>query len=147
MATSLYTEECLDRSLWFEPLGPGGLSKEELAILKNLGEFDPEVHLKDGSIAGYSAEDQKLRRQQIINDLNLLHPALKSIVDAELKRGNRVCSAGHGYPAPGSINVTLSLRFTKQHESSNTIFTRYDDPHYGRADYRTVNEPVHLLIC
>lgn len=147
MTTTLYTEECLDESLWSEPLGPGWLSEEEIADLKEAGEFDPEVHMEDGSIAGCNAEDQQLLRQQILNDLNQLHPALKSIVDAELKLGNRVSAASNDYPEAGSINVTLSLAFTDQYASSAATFTRCNDPHYWHADYRTVDKPEHLLVC
>ena len=147
MTTTLYTEECLDESLWSEPLGPGWLSEEELADLKASGEFDPEVHMEDGSIAGCSAEDQQLMREQFLHYLNQLHPALKLIVDAELKLGNRVNSASNDYPQECSINVTMMLPFTDQYQSSAAQFTRCNDPRYWYADYRTVDKPEHLLIC
>lgn len=105
MLTTIYTEECLDESLCSEPLGHGWLSKEELDALKESGDSDPEMHMEDGSIAECSAEDQQVMRQQILINLNQLHPVLKSIVDAELKRDNRV------YSAVGSTNITLSKPF------------------------------------
>lgn len=147
MINTIYTEECLDESLWSKPLGQSWLSKEELDALKKSGDFDPEMHMEDGSIAGCSAEDQQVIRRQILINLNQLHPVLKSIVDAELKRGNRVCSAGNDYPAIGSINITLSKPFTDQYESSDAIFSLCNNPHYWYADYHTVEEPQHLLIC
>ena len=147
MTTTTHTEECLDESLWSEPLGPGWLSPDELAALKESGDYDPDTHMEDGSIAGCTAEDQELMRQQILINLNQLHPALKSIVDVELKRGNRVSSAGNDYPNAGSINVTMSLPFTDQYASSDVIFSLCNDPHYWYADYSTLGNPQHLLIC
>ncbi len=144
---TIYTEDCLDESLWSEPLGPGWLSPDKLAALKESGDYDPDTHMEDGSIAGCSAEDQELMRQQILNHLNQLDPLLKVIVDAELKRGNRVSSAGNDYPNAGSINVTMSLRFTDQYASSEVIFSLCNDPHYWYADYSTLGNPQHLLIC
>jgi hypothetical protein len=142
----IYTEDCLDPRL-FEFASAGWLSIKELSELKQTEDYDPSIHMEDGSIVGFSSQDQKKRREEILHFLNQLHPALKQIVDAELKIGNRVYDACLGYPQKNSITVTMSQLFTKKYESKKVEFSICNDPHYWRADYRTLNEPIHLLIC
>jgi hypothetical protein len=76
-----------------------------------------------------------------------LHPLLQHIVDAEIKRGNRVRDAGNNYPQDGSIHVTMSERFDQRYSSAAVPFSLCNDPHYWHADYSTTEQPSHLLIC
>lgn len=147
MAVNEYTEKCLDRSLWSEPADAGWLTLEELDALKASGNYDPNFHREDGSVVGFTSQDQRQRRHDILMNLNRLHPELKKIVDAELKKGNYVIDAGCDYPHEGSIHVTMSKRFSKSYENSEARFALCNDPHYWHADYRTLAEPAHLLIC
>lgn len=139
-----YTETCLDPSLWSEPFL---LSQEELQALKDCGEFDPEIHREDGTMVGFDPASEQAMRDEILKYLNLLHPVLQNIVDAELAKGNCVSSASEGYPEPGSIQVTLSRHFKAEYNSAATPFSYLNDPHYWHADYQTTEHPVHLLIC
>lgn len=147
MSVNEYTERCLDRSLWSEPADAGWLAPEELDALTASGNYDPTVHREDGSMVGFTSQDQRQRRNEILKNLNRLHPELKKIVDAELKKGNHVIDAGCDYPHAGSVHVTMSKRFSKAYENSEARFALCNDPHYWHADYSTLDEPAHLLIC
>ncbi len=83
----------------------------------------------------------------MLDCLNRLHPLLQHIVDAELKRGNRVRDAGDDYPHKGSIHVTMTQPFDKRYSSTAAPFSLCNDPHYWHADYSTIEQPSHLLIC
>jgi hypothetical protein len=76
-----------------------------------------------------------------------LHPALQSVVAAEVAAGNRVSDAGADWPDPGSVHVTLRDRFGDRHANETVVFSLCDDPHYWHADYSTLDTPRHLLIC
>jgi hypothetical protein len=147
-----FDEGCLCPSL-FPKAGdadasqPGFLSPQELAALKETDSFDPEIHREDGDMIGFGHDDQAKMRQEILNYLNQLDPKLKSIVNLELNAGNRVYGASKDYPDKGSINVTMSQRFTNQYESAQVKFSLVNDPHSWYADYGTINQPRHLLIC
>lgn len=139
-----YTEACLDPSLWPEPFL---LDPEELQALKDSGEFDPEIHRDDGTIIGDDPASHQAMRDEILQHLNQLHPALQNIVDAELAKGNFVYGAGVDYPEPGSIQVSMSRHFDDDYDSLETPFSYLNDPHSWHADYQTLDHPVHLLIC
>jgi hypothetical protein len=95
-----------------------------------------------GSTAGFRA-----RKAEVLDCLNRLHPVLQHIVDQELERGNRVYDAGNDYPHKGSIHVTMSKRFDNRYESAAAPFSLCNDPHYWHADYSTIEQPSHLLLC
>ena len=147
MNMKTYTKDCLDPNLMSEPADAGWLSPEKLAALKETDGYDPEIHMEDGSIVGFGTEDIKRGIKEILKYLNLLNPALKSIVDAELLKGNFVTGANIDYPQKGSINVTMSKPFTNEYENTKVKFTLCDDPHYWYADYSTYTKPEHILIC
>lgn len=87
-------------------------------------------------------------RAAILDLLNTrLHPALRSIVAAEVAAGNRVIDAGADWPDAGSVHVTLRDPFDGRHANAQAIFSLCDDPHYWHADYSTAEAPRHLLIC
>lgn len=142
-----YTETCLDPDLLSQPADAGWLSPEELSALKETDGYDPKRHREDGSIVGFKTQDINKHIKEILKYLNLLDPDLKTIVDAELLKGNFVTGAGIDYPQKGSINVTLSQHFTYEYESSKVKFSLCNDPRYWYADYCTYKKPEHILIC
>jgi hypothetical protein len=87
------------------------------------------------------------RKAQILNCLNNLHPAIAQIIAIELKKGNLVSDAGIDYPDKGSIHTTLSKRFNNEYDSPQARYSLLNDTHYWYADYMTMHEPRHLLIC
>jgi hypothetical protein len=149
--STIYTEQCLCSSLFpgvndADPSKPGFLSKTELVALKEADSFDSNIHMDDGSMKGFGHDDQKEFRHKILSYLNQLHPALKRIVDLELKAGARIHSAGRDYPDNLSINVTMTKRFTNRYEGAEVKFSLVNDSHYWYADYVTTDQPRHLLI-
>ncbi len=151
MKTIQFDESSLDPSL-SHACDAGWLSPKEIKALKKSGQFDPTIHMADGSIVGARTHDMKVMREQILKHLNQLHPALKAIVAAELKRGNFVNGAGADYPQQGSINVTMSKTFGDQYEKHNgelVTFSVCTDPHYWSADYTVAKDAstTDLLIC
>jgi hypothetical protein len=147
MSKKIYTKDCLDPKLLSQPADVGWLSPEELTALKETDGYDPKRHREDGSIVGFRTQDINKHIKEILNYLNLLDPDLKTIVDAELLKGNFVTGTGIDYPQKGSINVTLSQHFTDEYESSKVKFSLCNDPHYWYADYSTHTKPEHILIC
>jgi hypothetical protein len=89
----------------------------------------------------------RARKAEVLDCLNRLHPALQHIVNQELKRGNLVSDAGNDYPHQGSIHVTMSERFDDRYDSAAAPFSLCNDPHYWHADYSTIEQPSHLLLC
>jgi hypothetical protein len=106
--------------------------------------LDPEIW---SAQAKRSTPAFRLRKSAVLDCLNRLHPALQRIVDTELKRNNAVSDAGENYPHPGSIHVTMKHRFNAQHATDAARFSLCNDPHYWHADYSTIEQPSHLLIC
>jgi hypothetical protein len=126
------------------------LTKEELEALKKTEGYDPAVHMEDGSIKGFSSKDQEENCKIILGHLNLLHPTLQAIVEAEMKEGNFVYGSCKDYPDPGSISITMQKDFTNKYQRIGVRYVPCFDPHYWRASYEVYHEfnnCTHLLIC
>jgi len=91
---------------------------------------------------------QRATRHEALTLLNTrLHPALQTIVAAEVASGNHVVDVGIDWPDPGSVHVTLRNHFDSRHANAEAVFSLCNDPHYWHADYSTTGKPTHLLIC
>lgn len=100
----------------------------------------------DDYIQNSSPEAQQQEIERTLAVLNQLAPALQSLLDAELKSGNKVADVGKNYPDDGSICVTLAKRFKNKYTNSDLVYSLSNDPHYWYADYCTIDTPRHLLI-
>jgi RimJ/RimL family protein N-acetyltransferase len=81
--------------------------------------------------------------------LALLHPALRTILDAELAAGNEVAETGGGWPDPDSVFIRLRDPFRTKPSPlpPGVVYTEPNDPHWWKADYATVSSPRHILAC
>ncbi len=77
-----------------------------------------------------------------------LHPALRTILDAELAAGNEVLETGGGWPDPESVFVRLRepFRTTPSPIPPGVVYTEPNDPHWWKADYSS-ESPRHILAC
>lgn len=77
-----------------------------------------------------------------------LHPALRSILDAELAAGNEVIDTSCETPEPGSVFVRLRRPFVTRPATlpAEVTYHEPDDPHWWRAEY-TTRAPRHVLAC
>ena len=75
-----------------------------------------------------------------------LHPALRTILDAELAAGNEVAETGGGWPDADSVFVRLREPFRTKPDAlpPGVIYTEPNDPHWWRADYSSAS-PRHIL--
>jgi|GEM_PF-1850742 len=132
-----YTQKCLDAEYTAPPLK---FSKETIKEMKVAGTYDD--YIKNSS-----PEAQQQEIESALEALNQLLPALQTVLDAELKAGNKVADVGRNYPDEGSICVTLTKRFKNKYKTNDLVYSLSNDPHYWYADYCTVGTPKHLLIC
>ena len=64
-----------------------------------------------------------------------LPAALRQALVAELRAGNRLTGIGStGWPAEGSIVVTMRERFTAARQAPGVAWRQLDDPHYAREE-------------
>lgn len=82
--------------------------------------------------------------------LEKLPPSMQTILDAEIKAGNRIVDVMEDYPDPHSVCVTLGEKFIVKHKNldeGEVEFSLCNDPHYWFADYTSKTYPKHLIIC
>lgn len=85
------------------------------------------------------------RSREIIACMEALHPALQTILDAELRAGNFVRDASRNWPDEGSIFITLTHPFHQKYEVGDpVVYHEPGDPHYWTADY-SCGTPTHVL--
>lgn len=147
MPETTYTFTCLNPHFFDDAADAGWLSPKKLAQLKLSDQYDPNIHMEDGSIIGSRTEDLLEIAEVILQHVNALHPALKEIVDSELRLGNFIQGALMDYPDKDSISVTMEMPFKKTYQMRGVRYSCFDDAHSWFADYRTVETPRHLLIC
>jgi RimJ/RimL family protein N-acetyltransferase len=77
-----------------------------------------------------------------------LHPALKSLLQAELDAGNEVLETGGGWPDADSVFVRVKYPFRARPAAlpGGVDYQEPNDPHWWRADYST-RGPRHILAC
>ncbi len=77
--------------------------------------------------------------------LGKLHPALRSILDAERAAGNEIAESSLGWPEPGSVFVRLKHPFRAAHAVPEGVtYAEPGDPHWWKAEYST-GSPRHTL--
>ena len=73
-------------------------------------------------------------------------PALQAILDAEIARGNTILSVGD-WPPDCRLFVQLARPFRKRYPAPpGIIHATLNDPHYWKAEYRTV-DGAECLAC
>ena len=77
-----------------------------------------------------------------------LHPALRTILEAELAAGNEVVETGGGWPDTDSVFVRLRDPFRTKPSPlpAGVVYTEPNDPHWWKADYSSTS-PRHILAC
>jgi hypothetical protein len=81
-------------------------------------------------------------------DVAALHPALQTILQAELSAGNAVVETWRGWPTSDAVCVMLQKPFVVEHAAlpDGVVFRDIDDPHYWKSEYE--HRPSHhLLAC
>ncbi|MDU4962345.1 MAG: hypothetical protein E6X17_16935 [Sporomusaceae bacterium] len=81
--------------------------------------------------------------------LELFTGPLKTILDSELARGNRIRETSHGFgSAPELILILLDKRFgaTVPPVDAAIVFRVVNDPHYWQAEYEDKRRKL-LLAC
>lgn len=80
--------------------------------------------------------------------LELLHPLLRQILDAEVAAGNEVVETGGGWPDGDSVFVRLRDTFRTRPDPvpAELTYTEPNDPHWWRAEYSS-RSPRHILAC
>jgi len=76
------------------------------------------------------------------------HPALRTILDAELAAGNEIAETGGGWPDPDSVFIRLRdpFRTKPMPLPTGVAYTEPNDPHWWKADYSS-QSPRHILAC
>ncbi|RFM26446.1 hypothetical protein [Deminuibacter soli] len=73
-------------------------------------------------------------------------PALKQIMEGELKLGNIIAETAKGWPAYNTIIVFLQKPFIAHYETDNVVYRDVNDRHYWKAEY-TDKQTQHILAC
>ena len=78
--------------------------------------------------------------------LAVLHPALRTILEAELAAGNEVAETSLGWPDPDSVFVRLCEAFRSRPVPlpEGVEYQELNDPHWWKAEYRA-SKPRHVL--
>jgi RimJ/RimL family protein N-acetyltransferase len=97
---------------------------------------------------GYELTRARWIERQNASALDLLHPALRGILTAELAAGNEVAETGGGWPDPDSVFVRLRHPFRTRPSPlpDELTYTEPNDPHWWKADYSS-RAPRHILAC
>ncbi|MBK8095752.1 MAG: GNAT family N-acetyltransferase [Planctomycetes bacterium] len=76
-----------------------------------------------------------------------LHPALRTILAAELAAGNAIRDVGRDFPKPGSVLVRLQQPFRALPSPlpDGVTFTAVNDPHWWMGEL-SAGTPPHLLV-
>lgn len=76
------------------------------------------------------------------------HPALRTILDAELAAGNEIAETGGGWPDPDSVFIRLRdpFRTNPTPLPPGVVYTEPNGPHWWKADYSS-QSPRHILAC
>lgn len=75
-----------------------------------------------------------------------LHPSLRTILNEEIRRGNKISETSAGWPTEHSLLVILKKPFHKKYKVDETEFRDINDPHYWKAEY-VVSHAEHVLAC
>jgi RimJ/RimL family protein N-acetyltransferase len=80
--------------------------------------------------------------------LGRLHPALQTLLRAELEAGNEVLETGGGWPDADSVFVRVKHPFRARPASlpDGVEYLELNDPHWWKAEYGT-RSPRHILAC
>lgn len=131
-----YQEKHLSKSL----LKDKGMTDKELQEMRELG-------VDEENLEALSPQGRVEMKQRILYYANLINPIMQTILDHELKLGNRISDASCDYPDQGSIHVTLAKSFLGKYKIENVIYHKGNDPHYWSEDYMSETEPRHLILC
>ena len=124
------------------------LEKSGFAFLRLAPHYDAALGNLEQMVALYAISRTDWKEHRDGPALARLHPALRSILDAELAAGNDVAETGGGWPDPDSVFVRLVSPFRTRPEPLPTdlVYTEPNDPHWWKADYSS-RSPRHILAC
>jgi RimJ/RimL family protein N-acetyltransferase len=117
-------------------------------VLAKHGFLPHPVPAASATDAGYELTRARWIERQSATALDLLHPALRVILAAELAAGNEVAETGGGWPDPDSVFVRLRHPFRTRPSPlpDEVTYTEPNDPHWWKADYSS-RAPRHILAC
>ena len=71
---------------------------------------------------------------------------LKTIMDEELRAGNKIVETSEGWPAAPTIMVLLGKPFAKAYTIAGVELREINDPHWWKSELYDV-ETKHILAC
>jgi len=124
------------------------LAKNGFQLLRIEKHNDPLLKRPDEMQAVYEITRSQWWQQTYGLVLARLHPALKSILEAELAAGNEALEIGNGWRNSEDVFIKLRHRFrTKPNPLPvGVVYSEPNDPHWWFADY-TAGTPPQILAC
>lgn len=122
--------------------GTSGTSAAWLHVLERLG-FEP----RPGQAGTHEITRERWRDARARSALDVLHPSLRAILEAELAAGNEVVETSTGWPDPDSVFVRLRHPFRARPAAlpEGVGYHESNDPHWWKAEYSS-SAPRHVLV-
>lgn len=114
---------------------------QKLQQYRLLGGLPPGTDTR-GAVIGHTL--------QLLQDI---HPILATVLDAELRAGNRVRTACDDFPYPGMLTINLLKPFARRYKAKKLDFLLVKDPHDGPdpahhySQYTTPLAPAQYLTA
>lgn len=84
-----------------------------------------------------------MKNQEHIDNFS---PALKRILNQEIKLGNEIDETSRGWQDENAIIIVLKKPFINKYKLENIGYRNICDPHYWKAEYFDCSTS-HLLAC
>jgi RimJ/RimL family protein N-acetyltransferase len=124
------------------------LEKNGFRLLRLERHNDPMLKRPNELLAQY--EITRTQWQDFLNTpvLAALHPALTTILQAELQAGNEIAETARGWPDADSLFVRLRQPFRTRPTAlpGGVTYMELNDPHWWKAEFST-RSPRHILAC
>jgi RimJ/RimL family protein N-acetyltransferase len=124
------------------------LEKNGFQLLRLEPHNDPSLKRPDELQAVYEITRLQWENCRNAPALTALHPALRTILQAELAAGNEIVETGGGWPDRDSVFVRMRHPFRTRPMPlpDGVAYNELNDPHWWKAEF-TSRSPRHILAC